>query len=85
MRNDAPIVLTREEHLRHIASFWRQQEADRLRDEVLYDDVLRGVQLAMLEPQPRRDWSAARDIAAALAFNYAGIALGGLILWEMIR
>ncbi len=75
MQTDTPILLTREEHLRHIASFWRQQDADRLRDEVLYDDVL-----------PRRiDWSATRDIATTLAFNYAGIALGWLLLWECIR
>lgn len=85
MRNDAPIVLTREEHLRHIASFWRQQDADRLRDEVLYDDVLCAVRHAMVEPQPRRDWSVARDVACAVALNYAGLAIGGLVLWEMLR
>lgn len=82
----APIVLTREEHIRHLNSFWRQQDADRLREDVLYDDVLRGVQLAMLEPQPSRiDWSAARDVARALALNFAGLAFGGLVLWEMMR
>lgn len=87
MRNDAPaILMSRAEHLRHIASYWRQEDAARLREEVLYDDMLCAVQLAMIEPQPRRvDWSAARDVACAVALNYAGLAFGGLVLWEMMR
>lgn len=86
MTRTDPIVLTRDEHLRHIASFWRQQEADRLRDEVLYDDMLRGVQIAMHEPQPRPiDWSIARDLGAALALNFAAVFFGGYVLWQMIR
>lgn len=86
MMHPQPIVLTREEHIAQITSYWRQKDIDRLREEVLYDDVLRGVQLAMLEPQPRPiDWTIARDLGGALLLNFAAVFLGGYMLWQMIR
>lgn len=86
MPNDAPIMLTREQHLQHLNSFWRQQQLDHMIDDVLYDDQSRRVSVAMAEPEPRPiDWTIARDLAGALVLNFAGLAVGGLILWEMLR
>lgn len=86
MPNDAPIVLTRDAHIDELIGFWRQRQLDDLTDDILYDEQLRQVSAAMAEPQPRPiDWTIARDLAAALTLNFAGLAFGGLVLWEMMR
>lgn len=86
MHNDAPIVLTRDAHIDELIGFWRQKRLDDLTDDILYDEQLRQVSVAMAEPQSRPiDWTIARDLAGALALNFAGLAFGGLVLWECLR
>ena len=92
MPNDAPIVLTREQHVNELIDFWRQQRIDRVCDDIIFQEegerpvivALREFDPWPSEPRPI-DWTIARDLAAALTLNFAGLAFGGLVLWECLR
>lgn len=83
MMHPEPIIMTREEHLRHIASYWRQQDADRLREDVLYDDQLRHVAFAMAEPVP--SYKQPAHTIAAFALNCMLWIPIAIIGWEIFR
>lgn len=51
-----------------------------------YQDMLRAVSIAMEEPERRPiDWTIARDLAGALALNFGGVAVLGIIGWQIFR
>ena len=82
MMHPEPIVLTREEHIRQIHSYWRQKDIDRLRDECIFEDEERVVARAMWEPEPA-------PIDKAVTAIWSGyicfMMFGALLLWEMLR
>lgn len=82
MMHPEPIVMTREEHMRHIASYWRQKDISRLRDECIFEDEERVIKREMYEPEPD-----AVDKAVMVIWSGYGLflLLGALWIWEMIR
>ena len=80
---DAPaLVMSREDHANYLVSYWRQREADRMTDDLLFDEQLRAVAFAMAEPEPRPiDKAVVGIFSGYIAF----IGFGGYLLLQMMR
>jgi len=70
MRNDLPaLVLSRDEHVEHINRHWsrdRVRRADEVAADVLFDEDLRRVGIAMAEPEPPSEKRAGHMLGAVL-------------------
>lgn len=72
MNTHDPIVLTREQHVDHINRTWsreRVRRADDLAADIIFDDDLRRVGIAMAEPEPPSE-KRAGHMLGALALNF---------------
>ena len=94
MMHPEPIMLTHEQHINEIMSLRQLARIDHVADEIMFEEDERNVTRSLMElelfpcePRPRQpiNWTIARDIAATLALNLAGIAFGGYVLFQMIR
>lgn len=95
MRNaEAPVILlTRAEHMRQLNSYWRQKDADRLRDECIFvEEGERSVAAALREFDPwpaEKPMSLVREMIADLPEALAGATAAGLFVlavsvWIMV-